>query len=55
MKYSKKQINQAFIDWNTHNRLNPSTVETDEKVNSTDVKTHSKELTQALIYYINKQ
>ena len=55
MKYTKKQITSAFIQWNTDIRLNPSKVESNEKVASTDVGELSRSQTEDLIYYINKQ
>mgnify|MGYP003643031120 CR=1 FL=1 len=55
MKYSKKQIKQAFLDWNTCNRLNPSKVRSDKDVCNTDVNELSKGQTEELINFINKQ
>ena len=48
MKYTKKQITNAFISWNTD-------VRSDKEVANTDVEELSKAQAEDLIDYINKQ
>tara|TARA_R110002111_G_scaffold219870_2_gene282055 strand:- start:22534 stop:22701 length:168 start_codon:yes stop_codon:yes gene_type:complete len=55
MKYTKKQITNAFISWNTDVRINPSLIKSDKEVANTDVEELSKAQAEDLIDYINKQ
>ena len=53
MKYTKKQIKEGFIKWNTFARLNPSQIKSDKDVSNTDVEELSKSQTKDLLNYIN--
>jgi hypothetical protein len=53
MKYTKKQIKEGFIKWNTFARLNPSKIKSDEDVLNADVKQLSEAQTKDLLNYIN--
>ena len=52
MKYTKKQIESAFVKWNTELRKDPEEFITDEDYNSIDVTELSKDQTLDLIKYM---
>ena len=54
MKYTKKQIKKAFLDWHTECRLNPSAFKTIEECNTQDIEEVAENDTKTLINYIKK-
>jgi len=52
MKITKKQIEKAFIEWNTFVRLDPDNVETDKEVRNKNVKQLAKEQTEYFLSLI---
>jgi hypothetical protein len=53
MKYTKKQIQKGFVNWETFVRLNPKEVMTDNELKSLNVKEAGSEQTMTLINFIN--
>jgi len=54
MKYSKKQIKQAFLEWETDSRLTPSDFLTDQDKLKEDSVEIADRNAEALIKYMNK-
>ena len=54
MKYSKKQIKQAFEEWETRVRLNPESFEDAEKTLKENVQSVSEEKANFLITIMNE-
>ena len=52
MKYSKKQIQQAFKDWETELRLNPSEFKDIGDASKDDIDSDAKKSTKQLLSYI---
>ena len=55
MKYSKKQIQQAFEKWTIQSRLEPSTMFTTEHQSQIDAKELSKLDAETLINFIKNK
>ena len=53
MRYTKKQIKEGFIKWNTFHRLNPSQIKSYEETSNTDVEELSEAQTKDLLNFIN--
>lgn len=51
-KYTKKQIEKAFLRWETEYRLNPSSMMSDEQVKKLSVEEHAKESMRTLIEFM---
>ena len=54
MKYTKKQIEKGFLNWETQLRLHPENFSTTEEELIENVETLSKNKTEALIKFINQ-
>lgn len=53
MKYTKKEINKAFIEWNKDLRLNAESFYSEDETILMSVEEVAKESTKTLIDYIN--
>lgn len=54
MKYTKKQITQAFEAWTIESRLTPSVIMSDKDVAEIDVNEMARLSAECLIDYINQ-
>jgi len=52
-KYTKKQIEKAFVKWQTLARLQPQKIMTDEVARELSVEEFAKECTRALLEYMD--
>jgi len=52
--YTEQEIEQAFLKWNTDERLSPSKFEAEEEMRKIDVAVLSKDNAETLINYIKQ-